>query len=192
MSRKASNSVRLIPVIEPYGDVVENYGNHLKSLNLTKPLFLNPKLLSIEEWEKAIREHIGDIKIEESCALFGGFILQIGGENYLYPQCCGTLADLNNWIQVEGLEEDEVIYLSEGHPSAGIKTDNHWAHFDCVSDEEDFFPETRPNFKVDKQKLFTAIYEAQNQIDDFVTKLDRVLARNFDVSTLQTLFNGVL
>lgn len=191
MDRKTSNSVRLIPVIEPYDDVVEKYGNHLESLNLTKPLFLNANLLSVDEWEKAIRQHIGEHKIEESCALFGGFILQLGGENYLYPQCCGTLADINNWAQVPNLSDDEVIYLSEGHPSAGIKTDGYWAYFDCESDEGDFFPETRPNFKVDKQKLLTAIHEAQNQVDGLVAKLDSVLARNFGATTLSSLFTEV-
>lgn len=51
--------------------------------------------IDLEDMERVINLHIGDIDINESISLFGGFAISKDGTLVLFPQCCGLLEKFN-------------------------------------------------------------------------------------------------
>lgn len=51
---------------------------------------------------KVLTDHLagyfsGEWPLAETCALFGGYVLRLDGQNALFPQCCGQLSDIIYW-----------------------------------------------------------------------------------------------
>ncbi|MEZ5059061.1 MAG: hypothetical protein R2879_18660 [Saprospiraceae bacterium] len=101
--------------------------------------------LSDENLAKLIKIHTsefrdGEYDREETCGLFGGFVLKVDGEDKFYPQCCGELSDIHYWERLANAEY--TIY--EGHPEPRIEfqgEDDIVFDFTTNSDEELFYPE---------------------------------------------------
>lgn len=128
--------------------------------------------ISDEDLKKVIDLHISDLKIEESCALFGGYALKVNEEYLLFPQCCGLLSEINDWKKI--LEPNfEPFYLMECHPSPKFKRIGDQVIIECDSTYEDFYPETQKRIKVDYESLSTAIKVVCAELQNFSKRLDK-------------------
>ncbi len=79
---------------------------------------------------KIAQDHTEDLRNgtytrEEACALFGGYVLHIEGENIFYPQCCGDLSDIQFW---RNISQGKQSYY-EGHPAPIVRFDKDNVHF---------------------------------------------------------------
>ena len=117
--------------------------------------------LSDHNLETAIRLHISDMAIEDCCALFGGFGLRIGGEFVLYPQCCGTLSDIESWEKI--IDSTSNLYLAiEGHPCPKVISYGSSVLIECADEFETFYPECNELITVHSESLTEAIKRAVN------------------------------
>ena len=78
---------------------------HLEQISLKDlPLVIK---MHLEDYSKESMQQGGEIN-----TLSGGYVLNIDGNDLLFPQCCGSLIDVAEW---EGLVDGEIsIWI--GHP----------------------------------------------------------------------------
>jgi hypothetical protein len=110
---------------------------------------------------------------EQSCAFFGGFVLRIDGQDKLFPQCCGLLADINFWDRIS---KGQNSYY-EGHPAPQISFQNNSLTFDLTTNEfdEHFQPTpTTPIFIVDRTELMNAVEKTKEELKVFGERLQRI------------------
>ena len=129
--------------------------------------------ISIPDLKKAIELHVSDVPISESCAFFGGYGLKINNEFVLFPQCCGLLSEINDWKKILN-ENFEPFYLKECHPSPKFKKADNDVIIECDSPDEEFYPKTKKNIRVNYKSLTSAIEnvcvelkEISHQLDEF-------------------------
>lgn len=135
---------------------------------------------------KVIKLHISDLKIDDSCSLFGGYALSINNEVVLYPQCCGLLEEINDWIKM--LDKNfKPFYLKECHPSPRFSKIDENVCIDC-SDEnnEPFFPTTNKKIILNYDSLKTALEKLLNDLREFSNKLDK-LSHKFDCQNISNI-----
>lgn len=135
---------------------------------------------------KAIKLHISDLRIEDSCSFFGGYALSINSEIILYPQCCGLLEEINDWIKL--LDKNfEPFYLMECHPSPQFSKINDKVYIDCSEENnEPFFPPTNKEIVVDYDSLKAALEKLLNTLRDFSMELDK-LSDRFDYENISNI-----
>ena len=128
--------------------------------------------LSPPDVDRLVKLHLGDTPIEESCALFGGYVLAENGRAVLVPQCCGTLAEIASWRFISRREPFEEHYLSEGHPAPRARSDGSTVEIVCL-DEHEAFEEPAPElFTVSRNDLAVALERAERVLDGLAGKLD--------------------
>lgn len=103
------------------------------------PLYETEKLTD-QDWRLAISRHIADTAVQDSCALFGGILLKVDGENKIFPQCCGTLADVVSWQTLLSDSFDAGWVNTEGHPCPSVVKRDGKVTFFCSEAEESFIP----------------------------------------------------
>jgi hypothetical protein len=192
-------TVALIPVIEltptytealddsqlsafGFCDRVGSYGSFVHALGLTN-----------DAWKHVITKHISDIPLEDSCAIFGGYILAANSEIILYPQCCSTLAEIHYWKQIlhrKNVEHGKCVWLAEGHPSPEITLHHDQLKFLCDEEWESFRPKTMAEFEIDYSVICEVISKTVASMRTLSMQLDRDLAATFGVATLQGLILG--
>lgn len=130
--------------------------------------------IDTEDLIKAIKLHVSDLKIDDSCSLFGGYALSINNKIVLYPQCCGLLEEINDWIKI--LDKNfEPFYLMECHPSPRFSRINDNIYIDCPEENnEPFFPLTNNEIIVSYDSLKTALEKLLNDLRDFSIELDKL------------------
>lgn len=85
--------------------------------------FLAIAELSKKDLEKVVCDHTRELRSgennrDESCALFGGYVLKADGKDIFFPQCCSDLTDIHSWKQL--LESNAESYFYAGHPGPVI------------------------------------------------------------------------
>lgn len=113
-------------------------------------------------------------ELDEICPFDGGYILNVDGDDLLYPQCCSDLGDLNAWLELCNGKTD--IYW-EGHPWPSIEIENDSITFDMTSSllEENFEPSPlKETFTIDRLYLKMAIDNLIAEMKKFVNRLNTI------------------
>ena len=128
--------------------------------------------ISDDNLKKLTIDHAGELK-EQSCSFFGGFILRVDGQDKLFPQCCGLLADINFWDKISNGQNS----YYEGHPAPQISFQDNSIAFDLTTTEfdEPFQPTPpTPIFKVDRTELTKAVENAKSDLQVFGQRLQKI------------------
>jgi hypothetical protein len=128
--------------------------------------------ISDENLKKLTVDHTQDLK-EQSCSFFGGYVLKIDGQDKLFPQCCGLLADINFWGKIS---QGQQSYY-EGHPAPQITFHDTLLIFDVTTNEfDEHFQPTPPTpiFKVDRTELIKAVEKVKDELKLFGLRLKKI------------------
>lgn len=128
--------------------------------------------ISDDNLKKLTIDHTGELK-EQSCSFFGGFILKVDGQDKLFPQCCGLLADINFWDKIS---KGQNSYY-EGHPAPQISFQDNSIVFDLTTNEfDEHFQPTPPTpiFKVDRTELTKAVEKTKSDLHVFGQRLQKI------------------
>jgi len=115
----------------------------------------------------------GKYERQQLGTFFGGYVLQVNGVDQFFPQCCGTLSDINYWEQ---LSNGQNAYY-EGHPAPYMKFDGNNIVFDFTTDEfeEQFEPTPiETTLVIDKAELHKAVGRVKNELVTFQRRLERI------------------
>lgn len=156
-----------------YSDKLRTY---VKGSSFYKISEINDEdLLKIIHKEIAIQQTEENLGINDLTSPFsGGYILKIDDVNKYFPQCCGNLGDIEDWIN---LFEDQDPYFYMGHPSPQIKKIGNKIIFDFLNSEiQDPYvpPVLEDQLEVDENELKIAIGDAKKELDTFANKLIRI------------------
>lgn len=127
--------------------------------------FFEPKNISDRNLEKIILDNvkhvIEDRTLREQLEpLYGGYVLNIDGEDKFFPQCCGDLGDILFWEKLSDGER----YSYEGHPVPEIFASKETIFLDfTVGEFDEHFDPTPPNLELEFQtvSLKKAVKEAK-------------------------------
>lgn len=108
---------------------------------------------------------------EQVCALFGGYVLKIDGENKLFPQCCADLSDIAYW---KALNNRETPVFDNGHPCPTVFFRDENIIFQCNDEFEPFTPETDEEIVVSSEAFKISYREAITELDIFINNLKRI------------------
>jgi len=112
----------------------------------------------------------------ETCPLYGGVELRIGGEPYLRPQCCGDLSDIASWCGVAEPGFREGYLAPEGHPNPHVRREASVLRFACVDEYDPFSIDTIPYFDVQREAFLAAIPYMLREVDAFADRVSRLTA----------------
>lgn len=140
--------------------------------------FYKLKDISENNLTKLIIDHTHQMR-EGKCSrdnvfsFFGGYVLQVDGQDKYFPQCCGGLSDISYW---EELSNGRSSYY-EGHPSPVIKFENNKIVFHFAADyfEEVFEPPPIDTIlTIDRLELQIAVKETKQQLYLFQKQLEYI------------------
>jgi hypothetical protein len=142
--------------------------------------------IDTEDLIKAIKLHISDLMIDDSCSLFGGYLLTLNNDIVLYPQCCGLLEEINDWIKLLDYNF-EPFYLMECHPSPRFSRIKNDVLIDCSEDDnEPFSPRTQQKIFLDYNTLKKSLERLINDLEIFSKELDK-LSGLFDSENISNI-----
>ncbi|MEX1001679.1 MAG: hypothetical protein WDZ35_06150 [Crocinitomicaceae bacterium] len=206
-----NDSISFIPLIElPYlknvPNVIEPSGNFnnnkeeweeyfKKMISFSYPNVPDPINKSVKmyrlfdlEWEtisKAIQLHKGDMHLNDSCSLFGGYAIEINGDIVLYPQCCGLLEEINDLLKLK-TPSFEPFYLTECHPSPKFSKVEDEVIIECSGEFESFFPKTESKIIIPYNGIVEALEKVVEELQNYSTKLDQY-SSEYDVPSLSEI-----
>lgn len=139
--------------------------------------------IGIDDMESLISLHVGDMDVNESISLFGGYAISKNGVIELYPQCCGLLEEVQLWKNI--LQEDfQDFYLAEGHPSPLITKRGGEIIIYCKDDVEAFVPAaTRQEIRLDYNETKTAFMSMLNDLTNYSTELNKI-SKKFETENI--------
>lgn len=110
---------------------------------------------------------------QDTCAFFGGYVLQVDGDDRFFPQCCGELSDIVYW---DRLSDGQSSYY-KGHPAPQIKFEGHNIIFDFSSEEYDepFQPTLTENIlSLDRFEQKKAVEKVKTSLQIFEQRLNKI------------------
>ncbi|MGM5629860.1 hypothetical protein O2K51_03075 [Apibacter raozihei] len=111
--------------------------------------------------------------LDEIYPLDGGYILNVNGEDVLYPQCCGDLADIEGWIDLSNGNNHS---FWQGHPCPAINITQDRIRFNLRSElpqGESFVPTPpKDEFEIDRLALKLAVNQVVKELHSFAEKLN--------------------
>ena len=128
--------------------------------------------ISDNNLKKLTIDHTQELK-EQSWSFFGGYVLQIDGQDKLFPQCCGLLADINFWQRIS---QGQNSYY-EGHPAPQLSFSGNSIIFDLTRNEfDEYFQPTPPTaiFNVDRLELTKAVERAKENLRTFAQRIKKI------------------
>jgi len=133
--------------------------------------------IDLEDIERVINLHIGDMDINESISLFGGYAISINGTLELLPQCCGLLEEIQLWKNILNEDFDD-FYLTEGHPSPLITKRGREIIIHCKDDHETFSPMTiKSEIRLDYDETKEALIRLISELTNFSEKLNSLSSK---------------
>lgn len=121
-----------------------------------------------------IRNRTEGWELDEICPFDGGYILNVNGEDLLFPQCCSDLGDIESWMLLaNGVSQG----FWQGHPWPVIEVENNKIVFDLSVGEfdEDFVPiPLKEKFDLDKLALKKAVENLIIELNKFAVKLNNI------------------
>ncbi len=125
----------------------------------------------------AIDLHIIPLKeenqtINDSCALFGGLALFVGGQLKLIPQCCSTIADIMSWQGIVRPDFKQGHFCPEGHPMPeAIKVEEN-IEIRCHDEGEEFDFPAPSSIVLPTYVLQHAVQQAVQEVSIFAKTID--------------------
>lgn len=110
---------------------------------------------------------------QDTYSFWGGYVLQVNGQDKYFPQCCGELSDINYW---ENISNGKNSYHEE-HPTPQLKFENSRIVFDFSTDEfdEPFQPTpTEIILSIDRLQLKRAVEKAKTELQIFEQRLNKI------------------
>lgn len=110
---------------------------------------------------------------QDTCAFWGGYVLQVNGQDKYFPQCCGELSDINYW---ENISNGKSSYHEE-HPTPQLKFENSRIVFDFSTNEfdEPFQPTpTEIILSIDRLELKRAVEKVKTELQTFEQRLNKI------------------
>lgn len=180
-----------IPDAYPYWENTESWDTYHAQCHQKAgfPDALNPYLkgssfyalpnISDKNLAKLIIDHTQSMRegehqrLQDTCTLFGGFVLRIDGQDKYYPQCCGELSDIAYWEEVS----NGLYAYCEGHPTPRIEFDNTHVIFDFSVDEFDEYFQPTPTettLIVELLALREAVAAAKVQLSAFEKRIELI------------------
>ncbi len=176
------------PINGPYWEYADEWDSYHRSCLIAAGFNAEIKAFSkgcsFYELSEITKENLTKLVLDETqdmresdndrdlCGSFsGGYILNIDGENVLYPQCCGSLSDINSWQE---LMNNGVSAFWIGHPSPGVTLKENAIVFDLEHSNvnEKYVPaHNKLKIEIDKNDLADAINNAKVQLDHFSEQL---------------------
>ncbi|MBD1921417.1 hypothetical protein H6F77_09980 [Microcoleus sp. FACHB-831] len=103
---------------------------------------------------------------EEVGALYGGYILEIDEKLKIYPECCGSLKDIQEWKDISEWEDSQETTLWIGHPWLMVSAiDEEYLQFRRTAEYRE--PPKPVIFQVKKSDLKLAIRIAEDNLFKF-------------------------
>ncbi len=150
------------------------------------------KIVKEETIRKLIRGWIEEdgslLPGDEIGSINGGYILQ-SDDNVILPQCCGDLADIENWQKAIYWQDEKWEEIWIGHP---------WAYVRYVEGKLEFTPHYEGNFENSLKilvapKVFEdAFQEAQNALQLFRERLVGFLCERMSMKRANELADILL
>lgn len=139
--------------------------------------------ISLEDIERVIDLHIGDMDINDSISLFGGYAISKNGVIELFPQCCGLLEEIQLWKNILN-DNFEDFYLTEGHPSPLITKRGNEIIIHCIEDLETFVPATtKQEIRLDYKQTKRALNILLNELKNYSAELNEI-SKKFGVENI--------
>jgi len=110
---------------------------------------------------------------EQVCAFFGGYVLQIDGQDKYFPQCCGDLSDIIYWDLLSNGKHS----CYEEHPATQKKFEDKNIVFDFSVDEFDerFQPIPALNIlSISRFELEKAVEKAKTELKAFKQRFNKI------------------
>ncbi|NDV58418.1 hypothetical protein [Bacteroides sp. 519] len=126
-------------------------------------------------WE--VKNRTEGSQIDEICSFDGGCVLKIDGKDMLFPQCCGSLSDIQHWQE---LTKGQYEWFWQGHPQPTIKIEDDKIIMELLSDGYEKFvpPPSETRLIIDINDLKDALKETMEKTKIFADRIDK-LAKDF-------------
>ncbi|MFZ5635906.1 MAG: hypothetical protein ACOY82_04900 [Pseudomonadota bacterium] len=142
---------------------------------------------SMSDLNRLVELHLSDVQIEDSCALFGGYVLVESGRPIMVPQCCGTLADTVTWEAIARPEKFEEHFCLEGHPSPVAISDGNVVEIRCFDEYEPFEEPAPKSYRMNRELLCMALNDARSTLAQVSRRLDALNSRKAGVGLSRVL-----
>lgn len=132
-------------------------------------------LLKVIRKEICIQQTQENKGVEDVTSSFdGGYVLRIDHEDKYFPQCCGKLGDIEEWI---GLLDEDCDYFYMGHSSPAIRQSSDKIILDFVNSEiQDGYvpPVLEETLEIERLELEATLVVVQGELDRFAERLKRM------------------
>ena len=146
-----------------------------------------------------LRKHLTNLKSglikgspEEVVALYGGYILEIDEKFKIYPECCGSIKDIQEWKNISEWEDSQETMLWIGHPWLMVSAINEeYLQFRRTAEYRE--PPKPVIFKVKRSDLKLAVGIAENRLfkfKQFLLPILRNIIQNKAEEVLKILVYG--
>jgi len=127
--------------------------------------------ISDKNLKKLTIDHTQELK-EQSCSFFGGYVLKVNGQDKLFPQCCGLLADIDFWDKISNGQES----YYEGHPAPRVDFKVSKVILDLAVEinNESFEPLTDKKIILEKEELKQAVRMVKEELKIFAERLEKI------------------
>lgn len=127
----------------------------------------------------AIEDHLENVPLNESIALFGGVTIVSESVPILAPQCCSTLSEIEWWVQIFEARNDASMAVRErsGHPSPSVNFSDNHVEIRCEDEWESFTPPARERFVMKTLDMEHALRRLCEDRVRFCTRIDGIAHR---------------
>ena len=154
--------------------LIERNYSHVSTLTQFHEGFYKINEISDVDLVRAIKLHVSDLPIEESCSFFGGYALKMNEKIVLLPQCCGLLSEINDWKRLLS-KNFEPFFLMECHPSPEFIRIEDKVHIVCNTDRyEPFQPKTDDLIIIKYDLLLIALNNLLLELEQLSKRLNKL------------------
>jgi hypothetical protein len=127
----------------------------------------------------AIEDHLENVTLNESIALFGGVTLVSAGTPILVPQCCSTLSEIDWWMQVFEARNDSYMLVRprNGHPYPHVRFLGNHIEIRCEDEWETFAQPAPERFAMHVSDMQSALLRLREDRFRFCTRIDDIARR---------------
>ncbi|UII32285.1 hypothetical protein LVD17_00340 [Fulvivirga ulvae] len=137
--------------------------------------FIEVSKISDRNLEIILKGQLENEKVEGICPLDGGLVIFVDDVPVVQPQCCSSLSDYQNWIDVINETSSEWKEVWIGHPMIYLRILNNKLQFSELT--EDSVPKERVVNEFDFSLFQRELKRAIEEIEDFKKRVERTLER---------------
>ncbi|MTI25727.1 hypothetical protein E1163_12295 [Fulvivirga kasyanovii] len=137
--------------------------------------FIEVSKISDRNLEIILKGQLENEKVEDICPLDGGLVIFVDDVPVVQPQCCSSLSDYQNWIDVINETSSEWKEVWIGHPMIYLRILNNKLQFSELT--EDSVPKERVVNEFDFSLFQRELKRAIEEIEDFKKRVEKILER---------------